>query len=719
MQFQSSYVSRRTILIWLSVAWSTTTTTTALIKLPENVTVPAVIAFGDSIVDAGNNNNIQTLIKCNFPPYGLDFYGGIPTGRFCDGKIPSDIIAEELGVKEILPAYLDPTLLPQDLITGVTFASGGSGFDPLTSKLASVISLTEQLNHFKGYIAKVKGIVGEEEAKFIIRNSLYLVVAGSDDIANTYFSLRARKLHYDVPAYTDLMANSASTFIQDLYNLGGRRIGVFSAPPIGCVPSQRTLAGGSERVCADNYNEAATLFNSKLSAKLNSLTTSLPQSKIIYIDIYKPLLNIIQYPKQYGFEVVNKGCCGTGAIEVAVLCNGAVPVTCDNVSNHVFWDSYHPTEKAYKLIVSQNLQIYSFFRHSSFILNLLLLVLTNILLRTTNALIKLPPNVTVPAIFVFGDSIVDTGNNNYIPTIIKCNFPPYGVDFKGGFATGRFCDGKVPSDLIAEELGIKDTVPAYLDPNILPQDFLTGVTFASGGSGYDLLTANLVSVISLDKQLAYFGEYIERAKRMVGEERTKNIIGNSLFMVVAGSNDIANTYFTLKTRKAGYNINAYTDLLANSAYNFVKNLSSIGATRIGVLSSPPVGCVPAQRTLAGGFHRECDENQNQAAFSFNYKLNKTLAFLNTQFPNSKIVFIDVYTSLLDIISNPQQYGFDVSNKGCCGTGNIEAVILCTSATPTMCPNVSDYVFWDSYHPTEKTYRILVSQFVKNYSYKFF
>ncbi|WRX29979.1 hypothetical protein QQP08_022466 [Theobroma cacao] len=110
--------------------------TKALVKLPPNETVPAVIVFGDSIVDAGNNNDLSTLIKCNFLPYGQDFDGGVPTGRFCNGKIPSDIIAKEMGVKDTVPAYLDPTLTPQDLLTGVTFASGGTGYDPMTPKLA-------------------------------------------------------------------------------------------------------------------------------------------------------------------------------------------------------------------------------------------------------------------------------------------------------------------------------------------------------------------------------------------------------------------------------------------------------------------------------------------------------------------------------------------------------------------------------------------------------
>lgn len=65
----------------------------------------------------------------------------------------------------------------------------------------------------------------------------------------------------------------------------------------------------------------------------------------------------------------------------------------------------------------------------------------------TNAT-KQGKNATIPALIVFGDSIMDTGNNNNLPTLLKCNFLPYGKDFPGGFASGRFSDGRVPSDLI-------------------------------------------------------------------------------------------------------------------------------------------------------------------------------------------------------------------------------------------------------------------------------
>jgi hypothetical protein len=59
-----------------------------------NAAFPAVFAFGDSIFDTGNNNNLLTLSKCNFPPYGRDYYGGKATGRFGNGRVLSDLISK-------------------------------------------------------------------------------------------------------------------------------------------------------------------------------------------------------------------------------------------------------------------------------------------------------------------------------------------------------------------------------------------------------------------------------------------------------------------------------------------------------------------------------------------------------------------------------------------------------------------------------------------------
>lgn len=51
-----------------------------------------------------------------------------------------------------------------------------------------------------------------------------------------------------------------------------------------------------------------------------------------------------------GFSEARKGCCGTGLLETSILCNKLSIGTCANGSEYVFWDSFHPSEAAYKFL---------------------------------------------------------------------------------------------------------------------------------------------------------------------------------------------------------------------------------------------------------------------------------------------------------------------------------------------------------------------------------
>lgn len=79
--------------------------------------------------------------------------------------------------------------------------------------------------------------------------------------------------------------------------------------------------------------------------------------------------------------------------------------------------------------------------YNSIVPSLLIVVVYNLRLMSHGQL--------VPALFIFGDSVVDVGNNNGIATtIVKANFPPYGRDFANHTPTGRFSNGKIAPDYI-------------------------------------------------------------------------------------------------------------------------------------------------------------------------------------------------------------------------------------------------------------------------------
>nr|GEW32734.1 GDSL esterase/lipase At5g45950-like [Tanacetum cinerariifolium] len=68
--------------------------------------VSGVFVFGDSSVDPGNNNGLKTDAKSNFPPYGMDFFSGHPTGRFSNGRLATDYIGKVQWVTTVIEHHM-------------------------------------------------------------------------------------------------------------------------------------------------------------------------------------------------------------------------------------------------------------------------------------------------------------------------------------------------------------------------------------------------------------------------------------------------------------------------------------------------------------------------------------------------------------------------------------------------------------------------------------
>ncbi|KAJ1295944.1 hypothetical protein BS78_01G261400 [Paspalum vaginatum] len=314
--------------------------------------------------------------------------------------------------------------------------------------------------------------------------------------------------------------------------------------------------------------------------------------------------------------------------------------------------------------------------------------------------VVVPGGPKIPALLAFGDSIVDTGNNNYLSTMAKANFPPYGREYPSHKATGRFSDGKITVDFLASALGLKETLPPYLNKNLTLEDLKTGVSFASAASGYNNATCRTSSTMTIERQLQLFAEY----KAKVGA-----IPDRALFLVCSGSNDILQ-HFTLVD---GMTSPEYAEMMARRAISVVEALIGEGARQIALTGAPPVGCVPSQRRIAGGVRKQCATDRNQLALMFNRKLSQEVAKLAARYRGVNIFYVDLYSILGDVVERYQALGFKNGRDSCCGYTGLAVGPLCNAGS-RICPEPSEYVFWDGFHPTERAYKVMIDEFVRRY-----
>ncbi|XP_026418309.1 GDSL esterase/lipase At4g16230-like isoform X1 [Papaver somniferum] len=318
-----------------------------------------IFVFGDSLVDAGNNNRLIHLAKYNVEPNGIDFPGGIPTGRYTNGQTAIDFVGQGLGFKNFIPPYNDPTTAGEVVLHGVNYASGSSGIlDHSGYMFGDRFSMDEQVDNFAKTRQYIISSIGTIAASELFSKSLFSAGIGSNDFGLNYFtpfvSIVNQKL-IPLDEFVDSMISKYRLQLTTLYELGGRKFVIQNIPPIGCVPFERALNklwnGGS---CVAPINNAAMLFNTRLKALALELNSNLVGSQFLYADIYYIAWDLINNYQTYGFENNDSACCrGLGPYGGLGLCRPTSEV-CSDRSKYIFWDLAHPSE-AVNLLVANRL----------------------------------------------------------------------------------------------------------------------------------------------------------------------------------------------------------------------------------------------------------------------------------------------------------------------------------------------------------------------------
>ncbi|XP_050204758.1 GDSL esterase/lipase At2g23540-like [Mercurialis annua] len=320
------------------------------------------------------------------------------------------------------------------------------------------------------------------------------------------------------------------------------------------------------------------------------------------------------------------------------------------------------------------------------------------------------------ASFIFGDSLVDAGNNNYLQTLSKADIRPNGIDFKAsdGSPTGRYTNGRTIGDIVGEELGQPNYAVPFLAPNSTGKAILYGVNYASGGGGIMNATGKIfVNRLSMDIQIDYFNITRKQIDKLLGASKARDfIMKESIFSITVGSNDFLNNYL-LPVLSVGARITESPDAFIDDMLNHFKNqltrLYKLDARKFVIGNVGPIGCIPYQKTINQLKENECVELANKLAIQYNGRLKDLLAQLNDNLPGSTFVHANVYALVMEVITNYDKYGFTTATKACCGNGGQFAGIIPCGPTSTMCEDRSKHVFWDPYHPSEAANVLLAKQ----------
>ncbi|MEW6339456.1 MAG: SGNH/GDSL hydrolase family protein [Pseudomonadota bacterium] len=278
-----------------------------------------IVSFGDSLSDVGTYAPIASAV------------GG---GRFTTnpGQVWTQNVAQYYG-NTLSAAYtidLTQKLSPQG---GMGYAEGG----------ATVATPASQNDFLTDVIGDVEMPVNQQVSSYLgtyksfNSGQLVLVWAGANDV------LRAGAL----PAAAQTVETAATTLaqlVQQIVQAGATHVVVVNLPNIGLSPKGLAQSDGGA-----TYTQLSQLFNSTLNSALQSDGV---QSKVIQIDAYTWLNQIISNFQTNGFTVSNTGqACDPSKTpdDTSLLCSPATYVSANADQTYMFADDLHPTTHLHAL----------------------------------------------------------------------------------------------------------------------------------------------------------------------------------------------------------------------------------------------------------------------------------------------------------------------------------------------------------------------------------
>lgn len=321
-------------------------------------------------------------------------------------------------------------------------------------------------------------------------------------------------------------------------------------------------------------------------------------------------------------------------------------------------------------------------------------------------------------IYVFGDSLSDTGNLFNLTSFAQESQALLGVDLpvippSPPYFEGRFSNGPLWVEKLAEELDI-DLTPAtelsvvspgseisspvtLIDGNPVVSPFFNGNTtnqsvnfaYALAQTGANGSTEIGEFVPGMERQVEFFVTDHLQADKAADSE--------ALYILWGGSND----YFSP---------NADPEETIDNIEAEIESLYDVGGRNFLVVNLPDLGIIPeannpelpaSPEVLTSELGEETSPKARASLTALvnthNSLLDSTVDRLEDTLTGANLTILDINSLFSEVIENPEEFGF---------TNITEPFLDPITLTPTAAADPDEYLFFDTIHPTEAGHNLV-------------
>jgi len=272
-------------------------------------------------------------------------------------------------------------------------------------------------------------------------------------------------------------------------------------------------------------------------------------------------------------------------------------------------------------------------------------------------------DVSFSQVFVFGDSLSDTGN---LASVTGDLPPPYFMN--------RASNGPVAVETLATRLGHTAQASLHL---LGPEK---GSNYAvTGGSAFG------IQPIDLTTQVISF-----QANHLIAPS-------DALYVIFIGGNDIRDA----RDKTNSFIARSLVKAAAVKVRKAIESLSRSGARSFLLVNAPNIGLIPETRLIATATDdSRLIERSRQLSQLYQDELNKAVWYLKYT-SNAKITQFNLFDLFNNLVENADQYDFSNTTDACYSSTDSTYHPDCNSGS-----NSNQFIFFDEVHPTARVHALV-------------